>query len=84
MDNLEHRQLTKEDYNRMPVYYCRYCGSLKIMTVPQGIAEDYCGECGSTDIGKASIEAWKDLQKTTYKPLYRERPVRTFNPFKNN
>ena len=83
MDNLEPKQLTKEDYNRLPVYYCKHCGSLKIMTVPQGIAEDYCDDCGSTDIGKANIEIWLELQRTTFKPLYKERPIKPFNQFKN-
>ena len=53
------------------------------MTVPQGIASDYCDECGSTDIGKATIFSWLELQKTTYRPIYRERPIKKFNPFKN-
>lgn len=84
MNNLEPKQLTKEDYDKLPIHYCKHCGSLKIMTAPLGIAGDYCNECGSTDIGKASIFAWLELQKTTYKPLYRERPIRNFNPFRNH
>lgn len=83
MHNSEQKQLNKEDYNRLPVYYCKHCGSLKIMTVPEGIASDYCDDCGSTDIGKTTIFAWLDLQKTTFKPLYRDKPIRKFNPFKN-
>lgn len=83
MNNLESKQLTKEDYNKLPIYYCKQCGSLRIMSVPQGIAEDYCDVCGSTDIGKASIFAWLELQKTTFKPIYRDRPLVKFNPFRN-
>lgn len=73
MSNTEEKQLTKEDYNKLPVYYCRYCGSLKIMRMPSGLAEDYCDDCGSTSIGKTSIEGWQVLKKTRYKPKYRDR-----------
>lgn len=67
---------TKEYYDSIPVYYCRNCGSLRIMAV--GDTEDsddvgdydYCDSCGSTDIGKASIEAWMMLQETIYKNEY--------------
>jgi hypothetical protein len=76
----EHKPLTKEDYNKTPVYYCKHCGSLAIMVMP-GFMEDYCDKCGSTEIGKASIEAWLDLQKTKFKPI-KEEPRRGFNIFK--
>ena len=42
--------LTKEEYNKIPVYYCKHCGSLAIMTMPEN-PDDYCDKCGSTDIG---------------------------------
>lgn len=67
--NSEH--LTKEEYNSIPVYYCKHCGSLAIMTAPE-LPEDYCDKCGSTTIGKASIEAWLELQKTIYNPMKEE------------
>lgn len=80
MDNLEN--LPKEEYNKIPVYYCKSCGSLKVMIGPQNILSDFCDDCGSTDIGKASIESWQELQKTKFKPKYRERPVHEYDPFK--
>lgn len=72
---------TKEEYNRLPVYYCKSCGSLKIMTMP-GLSDDYCDICGSTNIGKANIDIWMELQKTVFKSSLPERPVKKFNIFK--
>jgi len=60
------QKTTKEEYNAIPVYYCKLCGSLRIMGEP-GVIEDYCDDCGSTDIGKASIEGWLYLQETKFK-----------------
>jgi hypothetical protein len=82
MDN--GKTMTKEDYNNIPVYYCKSCGSLKIKIIPaiSGCYSDFCDDCGSTSIGKTSIESWQVLQKTTFKPLYKDRPVKKFNPFK--
>lgn len=76
---------TKEDYNKIPVYFCKHCGSLKIKAVPHILRcySDYCDDCGSTSIGKTSIESWLELQETTFKPIYRDRPIKKFNPFKN-
>lgn len=74
--------LTKKDYNNIPVYYCKHCGSLAIMTIPE-LPDDYCDKCGSTDIGKASIEAWLELQKTVYNPMKEEEKKRNrINIFK--
>lgn len=28
--------------------------------------QDYCGECGTTDIGTTSIEEWKEMYKKKY------------------
>ena len=56
----------KEYYNSIPVYYCKHCGSLKIMAVDDSMNYDYCDYCGSTDIGKAPIEGWLMLQETVY------------------
>ena len=58
--------LTKEEYNKIPVYYCKHCGSLAIITIPD-IPNDFCNKCGSTNIGKASIEGWLYLQDTIFK-----------------
>lgn len=42
-----------EEYDSIPVFYCRRCRSLLILSDPE--AGDYCAECGSTDIGSALI-----------------------------
>lgn len=66
----------KTDYNSIPVYYCKDCGSLRILVLDED--EDYCDVCGSTTTGKASIEAWIDLQQRIYrnvKPIKYNRYV---------
>ena len=73
--------LTKEDYNQIPVYYCKHCGSLAIRAVP-GFLNDYCDKCGSTDIGKASIEGWQLLQETTFKSTLPDKPKKVINIFR--
>lgn len=54
------------DYNKEPVLYCKRCLSLKIMNIPKIEDSDYCDECGSTDVGKCSIEEWETLYKAKY------------------
>lgn len=56
----------KEEYNNIPVYYCKHCLSLKIKTVMEGLDLDYCDECNSTDIAQANVEEWRDLYKKRY------------------
>lgn len=64
-------QLPKEEYNSEPVHYCKQCLSLKVMRVAGMDDAVYCDECGSTDIGEASIEEWEALfeQKHGFKHL---------------
>lgn len=56
--------LTKEEYNELPVFYCKNCFSLKIMILDDTM--DYCDECGCTDIGTTDIKSWKDLCNNKY------------------
>lgn len=60
--------LSKEDFNDIPVYYCRKCLSLKIRTLEQiNIADqDYCEECGSTDVSSTHIGMWEDAYQYKY------------------
>lgn len=51
----------KEEYNNIPVHYCKECLSLKVMRVAGMEEACYCDVCGCTDIGQASIEEWKQL-----------------------
>lgn len=61
----------KEECNSIPVYYCKDCGSLKVLIIDDDY--DYCDICGSTSTGKASIEAWIDLQERIYRSV---RPIK--------
>jgi hypothetical protein len=63
---VKNQAIMKEDYDREPVYYCKRCLSLNIRGVPLVENVDYCGECGATDIGTATIEEWKALYKKKY------------------
>lgn len=56
----------KEQYNNIPVFYCKHCLSLKILSVP-GIEDlDFCDECGTTNIGKTDIKTWEKMYKEKY------------------
>ena len=57
---------TQNEYNKVPVFYCKNCLSLKIRTVDQIENSEYCDECGSTDIGTASIEEWDAMYVAKY------------------
>lgn len=57
----------KEDYNSIPVTYCKCCLSLKIMSIDN---TDYCDECGSTDTDNTDIESWEELYKQKYNKPY--------------
>lgn len=58
--------MTKEEYNEAPVFYCRNCLSLKIRDVEHIENSEFCDECGSTDVGSISIDAWDTLYKNRY------------------
>ena len=55
--------LTVEEYNE-PVYYCRSCHSLCVLTDESMASEDwdgsYCGNCYSTNIGQCTMGEWLD------------------------
>jgi hypothetical protein len=65
MSNLPTRaeQSAKEDYNSIPVHYCRECLSLRVMRVANMGDASYCDDCGCTDIEQASIEEWEQLYR---------------------
>lgn len=67
MDNSnQEQQLSKEQYNDEPVFYCGNCLSLRIKTVLVDSDLDFCDECGSTNIAQAHIEEWRKLYKERY------------------
>lgn len=53
-----------EDPEDNMVYYCKDCLSLSIKTTELDI--DFCGDCGSTDIGHCPFEEWQKKYKSKY------------------
>lgn len=51
-------------YNSEPVFYCKHCLSLKVIVFNEN--EDYCDDCGNTDIASASVEEWDKLYEEKY------------------
>lgn len=62
----------KVNYNDEPVFYCKSCLSLKIMSIPSMDDSEYCDECSSTDIGQCNIEEWEQMYKQRYGHSYLE------------
>ena len=52
-----------EEYNNEPVFYCRDCLSLKIMTYEDN---DFCDSCGSSNIAQMNIKDWENLYLNKY------------------
>lgn len=61
---------TKEEYNSLPVFYCKECLSLNIKTVAD---TEFCDDCSSTDIGQCSISEWEELYKQRFGHKYIEK-----------
>ena len=59
----ETNQLLKEEYNKIPVFYCTECGSLAIMKLADTEDSCYCDKCGCTDIKETTIEEWENSYK---------------------
>lgn len=57
-----------EDYNAVPVVYCKNCLSLKVMVLDDKV--DYCDECGCTDTDSTDIESWEEMYKKKYGKNY--------------
>lgn len=71
---------SKEDYDEEPVVFCSKCYSLKIKH-DEDIDEDYCGDCGCSDIISSSIEEWENLYSKRYGKKFVEvntDPTKTF------
>lgn len=63
LDNIEEKS-SKEEYNKIPVTYCKKCLSLKIMILNDDV--DYCDDCGCTDLATTDIESWKEMCEKKY------------------
>lgn len=69
-DNIQEVPASNE-YDSVPVIYCRKCLSLKIMVLDDNI--DYCDECGSTEMESTDIFSWQKMYEEKYgKPYIRE------------
>lgn len=55
---------SNDEYNDIPVLYCRNCLSLRIIS--DDVMGDYCPDCGCADIGLLHIEDWLHLYKEKY------------------
>lgn len=62
----------QDEYNKVPVFYCKHCLSLKIRDIASLEDSDYCDDCGSTCIGECSIEEWENIYKNRYGHTYLE------------
>lgn len=65
--------MSKTEYNQEPVFYCKDCLSLKIRDVEHIDSSEYCDDCGSTDIGTASIEEWDAMYVAKYGHHFTEK-----------
>ena len=59
--------MNKEEYNNIPVYYCKHCLSLGIV---EDHSEVYCTHCNGTQIEERSFEDWQQLYKLKYGKPY--------------
>ena len=60
------------NYNDIPVLYCKHCLSLRVRDIQMMEDSDYCDECGSTNIEECSIEEWETLYKNRYRHRFLE------------
>lgn len=56
----------KEEFDKEPVYYCKQCLSLKILTIPDLEDCNFCDECNSTNIEQINIHDWEKLYEHRY------------------
>lgn len=66
------RRWPKEEYNNIPVHFCKECLSLRVMSVAGMDEASYCDDCGSTDIGETSIKEWDELYEKKHGFKYLE------------
>lgn len=66
---------TKEEYNSVPVYYCKDCLSLTIVEEIEGVPS--CSKCNNANIGTTSIEEWNEMffKKYGYHYLEKKSPL---------
>lgn len=60
----------KEKYDSEPVWYCRDCLSLTVLSFG---GNDYCRDCGGSDIGVTDIHGWEAMYRAKYGHDFIER-----------
>lgn len=60
--------MTKEEYNDIPVYYCKNCLSLAILR--DGDTGCFCNDCGNTDTSMSNIDTWEFLYEQEFGELF--------------
>lgn len=70
MENLNNtgKENPENDYNAIPVHYCKNCLSLKIMILDE--STDYCDDCGCTETGSTDINTWEEMYRKKYGQSY--------------
>lgn len=63
----------KDEYNKIPINYCKDCLSPKIMFVEGLENSEYCDDCNSTNVATATIEEWDKLYLAKYKHHYLDK-----------
>ena len=64
---------SKEEYNAVPVWYCKNCLSLRIKKDEDDIIDEYCDECGSTNIKISTIDRWDKIYEYKYDCKYLDK-----------
>lgn len=60
------------DYDLEPVVYCSRCYSLKIKH-DDTFDEDYCVDCGCTDVIESTIDVWEECYEKRYGDKFAKR-----------
>lgn len=69
-DNI--KDIQPNEYDNVPVVYCKNCLSLKIMVLDDSV--DYCDDCGCTEMESTDIASWEEMYKKKYgKPLIQHK-----------
>lgn len=52
------------EYNNIPVVYCKHCLSLAIRSLEED--SDFCDKCGNTETEKTDIFTWEKMYEEKY------------------
>lgn len=70
---------TKEEYNDVPLFYCKRCLSLAILRIDDLEGIDYCKKCGGTEVGVSLLDTWEQMYKDMYgKKLIKQKNLENY------